>query len=161
MTVTMVCAFPLVCFSARYTLATLVLSDDVDEISTPCHAAMTVAIVGSVTGVACSTDQLSVVLSIGSALSTPGVCYILPALCYLKALRLPPPADHSPGGDAGCSAAETPSSDSEDPEGAELLKYPAGAGIVAGGPAGGHVMLAFGVVCQVLMLLGAVLNLVL
>eukprot|EP01062_Namystynia_karyoxenos_P067377 TRINITY_DN61309_c0_g1_i1.p1 TRINITY_DN61309_c0_g1~~TRINITY_DN61309_c0_g1_i1.p1 ORF type:complete len:582 (+),score=150.74 TRINITY_DN61309_c0_g1_i1:94-1839(+) len=188
MSITMICAFPLVCFSARYTLATIVLGDSDEEISTARHAAMTIGVVGSVTVVASVTDSLGTVLSIGSALSTPGSCFILPALCFLKARRMAAEIAASDefkgdkgGGAMHCNQESQGSSedllrgnadhDEEDGwNGGWLIRADFDPGAPeegSGGPSwcspelGGQLMLAFGCVLQVGMLVGSILNLVL
>eukprot|EP00756_Hemistasia_phaeocysticola_P037870 Hpha_TRINITY_DN16724_c0_g9::TRINITY_DN16724_c0_g9_i1::g.78635::m.78635/K13576/SLC38A3, SNAT3; solute carrier family 38 (sodium-coupled neutral amino acid transporter), member 3 len=144
MIVSLLCAFPLMCFSARFTLATIFLSRRRIEADLPFlyHFSLTAAIVGASTTTACLTDSLGLVLSVGSALSTPGVCYILPALCYLRAVS------DSRKTEEDLSPSRGESSSVED----SLLDV---GGHIVGVPSSGYAMLIFGIISQVCMLYGA------
>eukprot|EP01065_Artemidia_motanka_P018357 TRINITY_DN2166_c0_g5_i1.p1 TRINITY_DN2166_c0_g5~~TRINITY_DN2166_c0_g5_i1.p1 ORF type:complete len:602 (+),score=181.29 TRINITY_DN2166_c0_g5_i1:71-1807(+) len=156
MSVTLISAYPLVCFSTRYTLATVVFrGGDPGDLSYPRHAAITIALAASSTGVSCLTDSLGTVLSVGSAFFTPGVCYILPALCFINARKM---ALRNHDDEEGV----TPSGYSELDGGVEdgcggLLQHRRT--VTEGSAVGGYVLLAIGIVFQIGMITGSMLNL--
>eukprot|EP01063_Lacrimia_lanifica_P031094 TRINITY_DN5060_c1_g2_i1.p1 TRINITY_DN5060_c1_g2~~TRINITY_DN5060_c1_g2_i1.p1 ORF type:complete len:599 (+),score=143.90 TRINITY_DN5060_c1_g2_i1:27-1823(+) len=85
MSLTAVCAFPLALVSCRQSLALLVFGRSNLTTSLCEHLSLTVVIVASVASVALSAGTLSSVLSLGGALTSPPLAFLLPSACYLRA----------------------------------------------------------------------------
>ena len=83
-------SFPLVLFSARQSIISLIHSGDKEHsesklvLSTNKHILMTMMIVVPVTGVAMVVSSLSSVLGVGGSFFAPLLSFVLPAACFLK-----------------------------------------------------------------------------
>eukprot|EP01065_Artemidia_motanka_P025994 TRINITY_DN30930_c0_g1_i1.p1 TRINITY_DN30930_c0_g1~~TRINITY_DN30930_c0_g1_i1.p1 ORF type:complete len:502 (+),score=89.78 TRINITY_DN30930_c0_g1_i1:58-1506(+) len=142
MILTLLCTYPVVCFAARMSIASLVYDGSPADMPAVHHWGLTIFLVALTTGIACLTSSLGQVMSIGSSLTTPSVCYLIPAFCFLKSRTMKPhPDDGSDGGESSSS------SEVESLSGPELSV------------AGGWAVVVIGVVCQIAMLLGVVLQL--
>eukprot|EP01064_Diplonema_japonicum_P030713 TRINITY_DN5294_c0_g2_i1.p1 TRINITY_DN5294_c0_g2~~TRINITY_DN5294_c0_g2_i1.p1 ORF type:complete len:510 (+),score=100.16 TRINITY_DN5294_c0_g2_i1:66-1595(+) len=89
MTCVMMFAFPLVLFSMRYSVSTILYGEDeCSELSNTVHVVLTLVLIAPVATVALVTDQLTVVIAFGGAFAAPGLCFILPGSLNYKAIKM-------------------------------------------------------------------------